>query len=857
MTITTKDKILQVNTENVPTEMAHLEQWVLWRAEKLKDKDEYGKVPYQLIEIPASSVNPSSWSSFDKTIQKLYDYDGVGFVLTKDDDYICLDLDDIHIDSETYEPLTDIAKEVMEKTWWEVSPSGTGVHAYFKGTLPDEVKRKNKSEHLELYSHSRFMTFTGVNDGITREISSDQSYINSLVERYFKREVITNEVISYDITPANLDDNEVIQLMAKSKSAERLSKLMSGGWQDLFESQSEADLSLLNDLAFYTQKNVFQMDRIFRTSDLMREKWDELRGAKTYGQMSIEKAIADCKNVYDPKYKSANSDFDIILNEEENRKIPDNYKIGENSWLYKMVEKGRGDDKQIVPILITSTPPFISKCFRDIESLIVSYEMSYIKSNEVTKFPVQALDIADAKNIINLASKGLDVDSNNRSELVQFISMYMRLNNLPTNKTVSRLGHVKGHFIHPLINNDVELILHEEGYKRLANAFKTKGTLKKYSDTVFNEIRNSPMAMMFVYASLGSILLHDFNVEPFIVDMASKTSTGKTTAIKVASSVWGTNNLISEWNTTKVNVERKAGIMNSFPLIFDDTRKAPHYQLADIVYQFSGGRSKGRGNIHSIDNELTWQNILISTGETSIVEYGQEKAGISARVITLQDNPFNVDVNLRTLYDGLENNYGQLGLAFIEQYAKRKDDYKNVFRSHEKLFVEKAEDNEVMQRLGRAFALLQTAGEILNDIKYFEHDPFKIVNTAYESMKASNKTIDKPKQLLIDVLEYMQANTNNIIGDGYDDYGIGELKGIYKKSMLGIQSETLKNILGHELTSTVKEWDSRNYLINNGDRLQKQVKFKKQRYMVYAINENIINELGFDFSRSHNEYYDE
>ena len=41
------------------------------------------------------------------------------------------------------------------------------------------------------------------------------------------------------------------------------------------------------------------------------------------------------------------------------------------------------------------------------------------------------------------------------------------------------------------------------------------------------------------------------------------------------------------------------------------------------------------------------------------------------------------------LYDGLENNYGQLGLAFIEQYAKRKDDYKNVFRSHEKLFVEK------------------------------------------------------------------------------------------------------------------------------------------------------------------------
>lgn len=853
MAITTKEKILKVNTENVPTEMAHLEQWVMWRAE-LNEKNEYDKIPYQLIGLKASSVNPSSWSNFEKSVEKLNEYDGVGFVLTKADDYIVLDLDDIHIDNETYEPLTDIAKEVMEKTWWEVSPSGTGIHAYFKGTLPDKVMKKNKSEHLELYSHSRFMTFTGVNDGVYREVSNDQSYIDSLVERYFKREVINDEFIPNQVTPSNLDDVEVMKLMEKSKNADKLSKLMSGGWREIFESQSEADLSLLNALAFYTQKNIVQMDRIFRDSDLMRPKWDELRGAKTYGQISIEKAIADCKNVYDPKF---NNSYEIQLNEESTEVIPSNYKIGDNKWLYKLVEKGRGDDKQIVPMLITSTPPFITKCFKDIESLIISYEMSYLKANEVTKFPVQALDIRDAKNIINLSSKGLDVDSNNRSELVQFISMFMRLNNLSTNKTVSRLGHVRGHFIHPLIDSDVELVIHEEGYKRLANAFKTKGTLQDYSDTVFKQVKDSPMAMMFVYASLGSILLYDFNVEPFIIDLSGKTSTGKTTALKVASSVWGTDDLRSEWNTTKVSVERKASMMNSFPLIYDDTRKAPIYQLADIVYQFSGGRSKGRGNIHSIDSESTWQNILISTGETSIVEYGQEKAGISARVITLQDNPFSDDVDLRALYDGLENNFGHLGLAFIDQYNKHKLEYKESFKGHEKLFIEKAGDNEVMQRLGRPFALLQTSAEILNDIEEFEHNLYSTVQCAYESMKESNKSIDKPKQLLVEVLEYMQANRNNIIGEGYPELYSGEIKGIYKNSMLGVQSETLKNLLGHELTTIVKEWDSRKYLINDGKRLQKQVKHKGQRSMVYAINEEIIKELGFDFSQTHYHYSDE
>ncbi|MEB8067692.1 phage NrS-1 polymerase family protein [Mammaliicoccus fleurettii] len=846
MAITTKEKILKVNKENVPTEMAHLEHWVLWKAEKIKDKDEYSKVPYQLIGLKASSTNPSSWSSFDKSIQKLDDYEGVGFVLTKEDNYICLDLDNIHINSETFEPMTDIAKEIMAKTWWEISPSGTGVHAYFKGELPDKVMKKNTSEDLELYSHSRFMTFTGVNDGVDREISNDQAYIDSLVELYFKLEVITNDVTSKEVTPSNLDDIEIMSLMAKSKDADKLSKLMSGGWNELFESQSEADLSLLNALAFFTQKDAKQMDRIFRDSDLMRSKWDEHRGTETYGQMSINKAIAGCKNVYDSNYKSSN-DFEIILNIEENQKIPDNYKIGENSWLYKLVEKGRGDDKQEVPILITSTPPFITKCFKDIESLIVSYEMSYLKANQVTKFPVQALDIRDAKNIINLSSKGLDVDSNNRSELVQFISMFMRLNNLPTNKTVSRLGHVKGHFIHPLIDSDVELIIHEEGYKRLANAFKTKGTLQGYSDTVFNQIKDSPMTMMFVYASLGSILLHDLGVEAFIMDLAGKTSTGKTTAIKIAGSVWGTDDLRSEWNTTKVNVERKASMMNSFPLLYDDTRKAPHYQLADIVYQFSGGRSKGRGNVQSIDVETTWNNILISTGETSIVEYDNGKGGMSARVITLQDNPFNDGVDLSALYDGLENNYGHLGLAYIEQYEKYKEKYKKSFKGHEKLFIEKAGDNEVMQRLGRPFALLQTSAEILNDIEGFEHDLYATVQSAYESMKESNKNIDKPKQLLEGLLEELDASRNSITGAGYGEVYNTELKAIFHKDYLCVLSKPTKDYLGHELSTIIKEWEERGYLVTDSDRVQKTVRSNGKKYKGYAINNEVINELDFDF----------
>ena len=529
--------------------------------------------------------------------------------------------------------------------------------------------------------------------------------------------------------------------------------------------------------------------------------------------------------------------------------IPDAFEIGENGWLYKLVQKGTGDNKETVRKLITSTPPFITKQFKDIENSEISYELSFGKNNHITKIPVQAIDIADTKNIINLSSKGLDVDTVNRLEVVNFISMFKRINELETEKTVSRLGHVKGRFIHPLIENDAELIIHEEGYKNIVNAFKTKGTLKDYADTVFNEVKNSPMAMMFMYASLGSVLLHDFDVEPFIVDMASKTSTGKTTALKVAGSVWGTKDLISEWNTTKVNVERKAGIMNSFPLIYDDTRKAPYYQLADIIYQFSGGRSKGRGNIHSIDVEKTWQNILISTGETSIVEYGNEKAGIGARVITLQDEPFTDDISFQNIYDGISSNFGHIGIAFIDQYQSNKKRYYEVFKGHEKMFIEKAGDNEVMQRLGRAFAVLQTAAEILNDIEYFEHDPFKMVNEAYESMKENNQSIDKPKQLLEEIIDKLNANRGRIAFNKHFFHDNSELMAVYKDDFILVMSPILKEILGAEFNSIIKQWYERDYLETNKEGKQKNITFYGEPFRGYAIKSEVINKLGYSFKK--------
>ena len=91
--------------------------------------------------------------------------------------------------------------------------------------------------------------------------------------------------------PIDISDEEIVDKARSCKTGAAFQLLYSGGWQGIYNSQSEADLALCNQLAFWTQRDAARMDRIFRSSGLMRPKWDTKRGAYTYGELTIEKAI--------------------------------------------------------------------------------------------------------------------------------------------------------------------------------------------------------------------------------------------------------------------------------------------------------------------------------------------------------------------------------------------------------------------------------------------------------------------------------------------------------------------------------------------------------------------------------------
>lgn len=311
----------------IPQELKELKQWVCWTQDKIP------KNPYTGGNAMAN--NPSTWSDYDTACNavKKYGFDGVGFEFAPP--YFGVDLDKCIDD-------TDFVDEFVEglQSYNEISRSGNGIHIICKGILPDGNRRRGR---VEMYSEGRYFIMTGkqYNDRYT-EIADCTERIKVLHSKYLP-----------DLTPATirdtqfvrleLSDTDIIDKARSCKTGQVFQLLYSGGWQGIFNSQSEADLALCGQLAFWCQKDEEQIDRIFRSSGLMRSKWDEKRGAVTYGQMTITKAVASCGEVYTPQRGSSDTELAIGLFGKKKPRVLKNYDRTDTGNAHRLYDRCNGE----------------------------------------------------------------------------------------------------------------------------------------------------------------------------------------------------------------------------------------------------------------------------------------------------------------------------------------------------------------------------------------------------------------------------------------------------------------------------------------------------------------------------------
>jgi len=317
--------------QSVPESLREREQWVCWRTEHRDG--EPTKVPIEPVAGGfASTSEPDSWRAFgvargyaaaeDTTV------DGVGFVFTEADPFVGVDLDDCR-DPETGS-LDESAASIVDRleSYTEVSPSGTGVHVLLRGELPEGRNRRGK---IELYDQGRYFTVTGARiDGAPRSVAAREDALATVHAEHVAREddgrdeEPAQDGADMDSTgngnsaptpgtgtrsgPADLTDDELLERAMAAANGDKFRRLWNGDTSG-YDSHSEADLALCCLLAFWTGTDTARIDRLFRRSGLMRPKWDEVHYGddRTYGEGTIEEAVAFVSETYDPEDDSVDA----------------------------------------------------------------------------------------------------------------------------------------------------------------------------------------------------------------------------------------------------------------------------------------------------------------------------------------------------------------------------------------------------------------------------------------------------------------------------------------------------------------------------------------------------------------------
>lgn len=284
----------------VPPELENQPRWVNWR---------YALRDGQVTKIPvnprsgynAASNRPSTWGTLDEAMNRYHRaqhaVSGIGYN-QHGSDVVGIDLDDCIDDGGNLLPwAADIVSRFA--TYTEVSPSGRGIRMFGRGHKPG---KHEKHGSVEMYdgSSTRYLTFTARHLAGTPLDVVDVT--QPLAELYAETFGTADDAAPTPPTPAqpvNLDDAELLARAIAAKNGGRFAALWQGD-TSLHSSASEADYALVGALLFWTAGDVARVDRLFRASGLMREKWDRRTGERTYGALTIAKCASGQTQYYTP-----------------------------------------------------------------------------------------------------------------------------------------------------------------------------------------------------------------------------------------------------------------------------------------------------------------------------------------------------------------------------------------------------------------------------------------------------------------------------------------------------------------------------------------------------------------------------
>jgi putative DNA primase/helicase len=301
----------------IPAVLTRRPQWVLFRLRDRVDKitgarTGLDKIPYTIHLASASSTDETTWSPFPACVHALptaleewqtadpaaYRGGGLGYVFTAEDPFSGVDLD--HCRDPATGAVEPWAQTIVETlaSYTQCSVSGTGLHCIVTGRLPGG---KRQQGDLQMWDQARFFAMTGWHvPGTPRTIEPRQAALTLVWHAHLGqgRPDADPPAAVPPVSP-RLSDTVLLEKARGAANSVKFQDLWGGHWQGYaYDSPSEADLALCEQLAFWTQ-DPEQIARLFADSGLYRkDKWGN---RPDYRRRTIQAALAHCETFYQPE----------------------------------------------------------------------------------------------------------------------------------------------------------------------------------------------------------------------------------------------------------------------------------------------------------------------------------------------------------------------------------------------------------------------------------------------------------------------------------------------------------------------------------------------------------------------------
>lgn len=320
-----------------------------------------------------------------------------------------------------------------------------------------------------------------------------------------------------------------------------------------------------------------------------------------------------------------------------------------------------------------------------------------------------------------------------RQRLVEYITMTQ----LDTRaRCVTKTGWYHDVFVLPdhTIGETPEPVIYQAD--NLSNPYRQSGALSEWQQHIAARCVGNSRLVLTIANAFAALLLHPVGAESGGLHLVGESSSGKTTALKVAASVFGAPDYLQRWRATTNGLESLAASRSDTLLVLDELAQVDPKEAGEIAYMLANGNGKARASKNgTARSRQEWRLLFLSAGEVGLAQHIRDagkkaKAGQTVRLVDLPadagqgfglfDTLHGFDSGAafsKTLIEATTRYYGTAAHAFLENITQPAC-FAQLSAAIEKLtqaFMEKnlpLSSGGQVHRVCERFALIAAAGEL-------------------------------------------------------------------------------------------------------------------------------------------------